>query len=515
MVKHYRYLTTIAFFLCVMTIVSGWFKFGSFNNEKLSALNVTFDDQTYPLVILGGGMAGLTAADYCAQANVPCIIIEGPMPGGALGQAHSIRNWPGVIDAPGADIANSLRKQAVANGVKIVSEKVVGVDFSQWPRIITTQDLENPSSTKKIKALTVFIAMGTDQKFLGIQGESGSDGYWGKGVGKCCVCERPLCKNKHVAIVGGGDGAIREADGLIGIARKITIFVRAKAFDTDIKDAQAKERVLKNPTVEVMYNTEVKKMLGDGSKLTGVMLLNNSTNEYKDFTIDRLFLAIGSRPNTGLFKNQLKLSKKGFIELYDCRESSVAGVYAGGDVSDPDFVQAVTASSDGCKSALQALTLLRKIDFSSEMVPPSMVIIKQDDVIEEAKKDAKENSKSEKTNPNITDIKIEADFDTVVATPDKLVLIDIFSPMCTSCQKMMPIVDKAADEYAGKVAFAKFNASNKDLNLENILKKIGSNPPDTLPAFIFIKGGKEVGRFDGVVTLDEFKSKIDAISTGK
>lgn len=495
-----------AFLFCTMIFMSSCLNIGSDGAETFNASTVTFDDQTYPVVILGSGMAGLTAADYCAQANIPCLVIEGPMPGGSLTQAHSIRNWPGTIDAPGADIVASLRKQALANGAKIVHQTVVGVDFTQWPRVIKTQDLDNPANTKNIKALTVIIAMGTDQKFLGIPGESGSDGYWGKGVGKCCVCEGPLCKGKHVAIVGGGEGAIREADYLAGIAKKVTVFVRGKSFDADIKDANAKERVLKNPIVEVMYNTEVKKMLGDGSRLTGVTLINNTTNQQTDFPIDRLFLAIGSRPNTGIFKGQLKLNDHGFIRLKDLRESSIRGVYAGGDVSDPNFVQAVTASSDGCKSALQAIMFLKGIGFDTAMMPEKMQISKQE-VTQEV---AQEPVKTVSTNQNIIQLATEKDFDTLVATSQQLIVLDIFSPMCTSCQKMMPIVDQAADAYSGKVTFAKLNASNKALDIDPILKKIGGNPPDTLPAFILIKGGKEVGRFDGVCTLDEFKKKIDA-----
>lgn len=509
-----RRIENLLFLVCMMLVLSAWARWPFSAKESLNVSGITFDEQTYPVVILGGGMAGLTAADYCLQANIPCLVIEGPMPGGALGQAHAIRNWPGIIQAPGASIVGDVRKQAQANGLKMLQEKVVAVDFKQWPRIIKTQNINDPSKTNTIKALSVIIAMGTDQKFLDIPGESGSDGYWGKGVGKCCVCEGPLCKDKIVGIVGGGEGAIRDADCLATIARKITIFVRGSALDVDIKDLKAKERVLKNPNIEIMYNTEVTQMVGDGSKLTGVKLFNNTTKQHSEFPVEKLFLAIGSKPNTGIFKGHLALTDRGFICLKDRRESSVRGVHAGGDVSDPEFVQAVTASSDGCKSALQAITFLKSIDFDIAMLPKSMHIVQDLELLEQAEKGI--SGKQDAGKPGTTSSKIAevASLDALsnlLASTTNLVIVDIYSPMCTSCQKMMPIVDQLAESFGDKVAFAKVNASEKALDLDQVMAKVGGKPMETLPTFMIIKVGKEIDRVVGETTLEEFKKKIEAL----
>ena len=492
------------FLICTIVVLAAY-RLPFFSEKTLDASKISFDEQTYPIVILGGGMAGLTAAEYCLQANIPCLVVEGPMPGGALSQAHSIRNWPGVIDAPGANIVGDLRKHAQVNGLKMAQEQAVSVDFTKWPRLIEVQGVGDLSNRRTIKALAVIIAMGTDQKFLNIPGESGSNGYWGKGVGKCCVCEAPFCKGKHVGIVGGGNGAIREADYLAGIARKVTMFVRANALDDDIRDIRAKERVLNHPNVEIMYNAEVKKMLGDGSNLTGVMLINNKTNQQSEFPVDRLFLAIGSRPNTGIFKGQLALSAKDFIVLKDRKESSVPGIYAAGDVSDPEFVQAVTASSDGCKCALQSIMFLKNVGFDVSMLPNSMLIS-----IDPKLDQTKAATKTETKNHKVTEIASNDEFSKFLSSTSKPIILDIFSPMCTTCQQMMPIIDQLADTFADKVIFAKINASSKTLDLDQLMSKVGGKPAETLPTFLFIKDGKEVDRLVAAHSLDDFKGKIEA-----
>src|SRR5579862_2605443 len=185
------------------------------------ALMQKVDAETIPVAIIGGGIAGLTAAVYAANANLPCTVFEGPKPGGALAQSHSVRNWPGIIDAPGAEIVGNIRKQAVETGVTIKQETVVSVDFTTRPFTIKTKNLLKTGKPKIYQALTCIIAMGSEPNYLGIPGETGPKGYWGRGVGNCAVCEGSLYKGKNVAIVGGGDASIVEAGYLSDIAKHV------------------------------------------------------------------------------------------------------------------------------------------------------------------------------------------------------------------------------------------------------------------------------------------------------
>lgn len=500
---------------------SGCLRSDSAEQKSLDISSVSFDEQTYPVVIIGGGMAGLTAAVYCSQANIPCLVIEGPKPGGALGQSHSVRNWPGVEQAPGADIVGSVRKQAVAGGVKIINQKVTGVQLNQWPRIIQAQDLYDSSKTNTIKALTVIIAMGTEPNLLGIPGEKEN---WGIGVSNCAVCEGSLYKGKNVVIVGGGDAAITEADYLADIAKKVTIFVRKDYFRA--KDIKAKEKTLALPNVEVMYNTEVTKVINDGSKVSSLVICNNAKNEESDFAVDGLFLAIGSRPNTALFKDQLELDRNGFIVLKKNQETSIKGVYAGGDVSDYEFVQAVTASSDGCKSALQAIKFLKESGFDK-----SMLALKKESEIEVQKEIPSSVEPSSKPEPakapittstttksitknsvvsdnEVTEILSTKDFDSLVLKSDKPVVLDLFTTYCGPCKAMMPVVEKLADSFAGKVRFLKLNASSKTVDADLLISKLGPQPLKSVPTFIFANKSKEVDRFVGTASFEEFKKKI-------
>ncbi|MFA6527702.1 MAG: FAD-dependent oxidoreductase, partial [Candidatus Babeliales bacterium] len=230
-----------------------------------SKADITYDSKALPVIILGGGIAGLTSALYCSQANIPCLVIEGPKPGGALSQSHSVRNWPGVIDLPGADIVGALKKQVTAAGITIVQEKVTSVDLSHRPFTVTTSATAQSDRYETRTANACVIAMGTEPNFLNIPGERGADGYWGRGITNCAVCEGSLCKGKKVAIVGGGDAAMVEAGYLADIAAHVTIFVRGKHLRA--KDEKTKDRTLGKPNVSIMYETQVTRAEGDKDHL--------------------------------------------------------------------------------------------------------------------------------------------------------------------------------------------------------------------------------------------------------
>jgi thioredoxin reductase (NADPH) len=357
-------LHSIRFFQSVMLVLffSSYLCAEVTKEVSFDISNITFDENTVPVVILGGGIAGLMAAVYFSQADIPCIIIEGPTPGGALSLSQSVRNWPGIIEAPGQKIVEDLQKQVASGNVPTLKKQVVSVDLKQWPRVIEVQDLQDLSQKTTIRALAVIIAMGKEPTVLGVPGERGPDGYWGKGVGNCSVCEGSLYKNKTVAVVGGSDDAITNVRYLTDIVQKVYLLVHKDEFQT--KNTEARDALLAHPRVEVLFNTDVKRINGDTTHVTNLDIYNNKTGEQRLLPIDGLLLSIGSNPNTTLLK-QLVLDEKGFILLTDGQETTIQGVYAAGVIvaSEHKGGQAISAASDGSKAALQAINFLKKIGF--------------------------------------------------------------------------------------------------------------------------------------------------------
>ena len=504
-----QWITTVLFGLMVLNFSGCWGD--RVPTPDYSLAGITFNDDTVPVVIIGGGIAGLTAAYYCAQARIPCLVLEGSKPGGALTQSHSVRNWPGVLSAPGAEIADSIRKQALSWGVKIVQERVTSIDCKQWPRVIETHDVLDKTKMRTIRALAVIIAMGTEPNFLGVPGEWGADGYWGRGVTNCAVCEGSLCKGKEVVVVGGGDAAITEADYLSGIANKVTILVRKDSFNK-AKDTSARDTVLARSNVAVMYNTEVKRMHGDGTKLTHLTLLNNKTGQESTFNTEALFLAIGSKPNTAIFKGQLALDEHGAIVCKQCQETSIKGIYAAGDIADGEFMQAITAAGDAAKAALQAIRFLKKIGYQVTTASVSEGQALEKSVEKPVKTPtkklaAKQQVPAEKHAAH--ELKTMGDFESVVLKSSTPMVIDLFATWCMPCQRMLPIVEKLATEMAGRITFVKINVDTQALDLDKILSNLGSAPVQGVPAFLFIKGGKEVGRVVGGRSEAQFKTEIE------
>ncbi len=476
---------------------------------KVSLDTIRSDDQVYPMVVLGGGVGGLTAALYCLQAQVPTLLIEGSKPGGALSQSHSVRNWPGVHNAPGADIITSIKNQVLQSGATLVAERVISVDFSQWPRVIETASVQDPSIRRTIKALSVIIATGTEPNFLGIPGEQD---FWGKGVSNCAVCEGSLFKNKRVLIVGGGDAAIVEASYLSGIAQEVVLVVRGSSLRA--KDTKQRDVVLAKPHVKVLYNTQLQGINGNQQGVTGVVLNNNQTRD-----TDGVFLAIGSQPNTGLFKQQLSLDERGFITLANHQESSVSGVFAVGDVCDSDFVQAITAAGDGCKAALQGINFLKKLGYAP--IPPQPVtlpaVLSSKTMSKQVGATIGEGLKKISINDQKADLVADGkvheivtikDFERLVVSSKIPVVLDVFATWCGPCQQMAPIIDRLAVKYAGKIIFVKFNIENQTCSLDVILGQLQAKSVQSVPSFLLVRAGKEQKRLVGGMRVEAFERAI-------
>ncbi len=470
---------------------------------RYDASALTADESIVPIVIIGGGVGGLTAAVYAAQSSIPCLVIEGPKPGGALSQSHSVRNWPGTFDAPGKDIVDSIRDQAIKRGVSIIQESVTRIDVNKWPRIIEVEDLKNPAVKRTIRALAVIIATGSEPNMLPISRE-----YWGKGVSNCAVCDGGLYKNKNVIVVGGGDAAVLEANYLAEIADKVIVVVRRDVFRCN--DKQALASMLGRNNVAVLFNTEVHAIEGDGSKITHVSLRNNKTGQEQKQSADGVFLAIGSHPNSDLFKEQLACDDHGYIMLKKYQETSVDGVFAAGNVCNPDYAQAVIAAGDGCKAALQALKFLRDAKF----VHTKQVAEQNKDThgnSGDIGNDSDETHKESTSVARVAEIYTEKDVDALVYRSDRPVVVDMFSTLCIPCQKMAPIVAQSAQEFNGRVAFVKLNVANKSVSLKKMLDQLGGVSVNAVPTFLLVANGHEVGRIVGLQSPDAFKKTIKEI----
>ncbi len=448
--------------------------------------NLNHNEPVSPIVIIGGGIAGLTAALYSSQASLETVVIEGNKQGGALAQSHSVRNWPGVNDKPGALIVEDIKKQIENQGVSIIPDEVININLNSWPYSITTKNSQT-GNVYLHKALSVIIAMGTEPNYLNIPGEQGDSGYWGKGVSNCAVCDGSLYKGKKVAIVGGGDAAFTEASYLADIAKHVTIIVRKDHFKA--KDERTKLRVLNLPNVTVIFNTSVTQIHGDGTKVTKLTLVNNANQSISNMEVDGLFLAIGSRPNTYLFKNLLAQDEQGFLLLKNHQETSMPGIFAAGDVCDKEFVQAITAAGQGCMAALQANSFLEHIGFNNkEFMEQQKQIPKNMQAIEL------------KHAGQVKEISTKEEFNKLIRQSPLPVILDLYSTYCQPCKALLPIIEQIAHEQTGKIACYKLNVNS---SLLSEVTSLGTGAIDSVPLILFIENNKIKGSSLGKKTKEE------------
>jgi thioredoxin reductase (NADPH) len=473
--------------------------------------------KVYPVIIVGGGIAGLTAANYLCQANIPNILIEGNKPGGALSQSDSVRNWPGILETPGKDLVLSMKKQVYHNGTSIEGSKVIDINLKKE---IFKIKVKNITTGKKETLCTksLIIGMGCNPRYLGIDGE---EKYWGgtKGVSNCAVCEGNLYKNKIVGVVGGGDSAIEEASYLSDIAKEVHIFVRKDFFRAN--DKKKKDITIEKKNVNVHFNTEVKEIIGDENKMIKVKLLNNllenEEEKFKDMELDGLFYGIGSDPNTELLKNQLELTEDGFVELKNHQETSVKGVYAVGDISDPLFKQAITSAGDGCKAALQVQKYLQEIEFDYTSISvedrkqkyPELEYEKKEKKEKKTKKSKKVKKNKETLNETLVvpgevyNLETSEDLMTIIKQNENIVL-DLYADWCGPCMMMKPFFHESARKYQN-IAFV---AINTDYHNE-LASRLSVN---SLPTILFIKNQYTKYRLEGF-NKEEFINYLDKMSS--
>ncbi len=295
-------------------------------------------------LIIGSGPAGYTAAIYASRANLNPIVIEGATPGGQLTITTEVENFPGYPEGvTGPQLMQDLRKQALRFGTDIRTGVVTSVDLSCRP---FTASL---SGGETIAAETIVIATGATAKYLGLPDE---EKFKGMGVSACATCDGFFYRNRVVAVVGGGDTACEEASYLAGLAKKVYLIVR-KPYLRASKVMQ--ERVMSNPKIEILFNTNTKSLLGDEYVEGALLVENKGTAQEREFqiAIDGFFLAIGHQPNTDIFAGAIERDEQGYIKVAaPSTATNVPGVFAAGDVADPSYRQAVVAAGSGCRAAL-------------------------------------------------------------------------------------------------------------------------------------------------------------------
>ena len=299
------------------------------------------DNDVRHLIIIGGGPAGYTAALYAARANLRPLVIEGISFGGQLMITSDVENYPGFPEGIlGPELMAKFREQAERFGSRIHDVDVERVDFSERPFRAWARGTE-------YRADSVVVATGASALWLGLESETR---LRGRGVSACATCDGFFFRDKEIAVVGGGDTALEEATYLTRFASKVHLLHRRDTFRAS---AIMVDRAYDNPKIEVHTNTAVEEVLG-GAKVEGLRLRDTTTDTVTDVRMEGLFVAIGYRPNTEVFRDLLDVDEKGYLVVRDETGSKIDGVFIAGDVHDHRYRQAVTAAGDGCKAAIDA-----------------------------------------------------------------------------------------------------------------------------------------------------------------
>jgi thioredoxin reductase (NADPH) len=426
-----------------------------------------------PVVVVGAGPAGLTAALNTARADLKTFVFTGPELGGTLLQCHGIENWPGSKKSTGAHVMEELSEQAKSFGAVFVQKTITKIDFSSWPRRLWTEDGE------EINALTVIIATGGTPKTLDIDGVKK---YWGKGIGICAICEAPFDKGKEVAVIGGGDTGVDKALQLAAFAKKVTIIEKGSSLTAM---AAPQQYIKKNHLINVLYNVEAKSIKGVKNRITSMELMDKKTGKVFDLPVESVYFAIGFTPNTAFLKHEIDLDDAGYV-ITECKmkQTSTEGVFAAGTVADSRYQKAATASGQGMQAGMDAIFFLQQIGFDKEL----------------SEHIAPYYYKPEAIVSSMPDVRDENEFQMYInAVP--LLVVDFYSPSCPVCKGMMSVVEKIADKYQDKIQMIKVNIDNN----KNIADYYQIT---TLPTLLMIKEKDVIAKSIGRKSLEELEEFI-------
>lgn len=428
-------------------------------------------DNLVSLAVIGSGPAGMMAGVYGARALRDTVIFEGDKPGGLLMDTTDVENWPGENAINGPDIITKLRAQAKKLGVFFLQESIESADLSQWPyRLITDNGTQ-------LHALTVIIATGATPKRLGIPGE---DENWGSGVSACAVCDAPFFKGRDVMVIGGGDSAVEEAIQLAPYVNKVTIMVRK---DTMRAAASMQERLKNYANINIWYNVELQEILSnDQGSVTSVVIYDNREKRSDTVAIDGVFLAIGHSPNTAIFNEQLAMDQEGHILVTDrTQKTSVAGVFAAGDVEDSTYRQAGVAAASGIRAALDADQFLGSIGITKEYMDSlnEQLFVQQ---LASIVRDI----------PSFFSVN---DLKAYEKSKDTIMFVIFYSDTCSSSAQMMPIFQEFCQENDDYL-FAKVNSdAAQELVQHFFVHKV--------PCIFAFKNGELIGRCNGLMSKQQ------------
>ncbi len=297
---------------------------------------------------MGSGPAGFTAAIYTSRARLKTLVVAGAMWGGQLMLTTEVENFPGFKEGIlGPDLMDNMWKQAERFGAEMIFEDATAVGFSSKPFKVTV-------GSKVYEGKTVIVATGASARWLGLESETR---LRGRGVSVCATCDAAFFKDKKAVVVGGGDTALEEALALSKFVREVKVVHRRdKLRATKI----LQDRALKDAKIEFIWNSTVQEILGK-DRVEGIRLEKVGSNEEFELTCDAVFIAIGHKPNTEIFKGQIELNKAGYVVVNDTTRTSVEGVFVAGDVQDYRYRQAITSAGAGCKAAMDAIKYLEEV----------------------------------------------------------------------------------------------------------------------------------------------------------
>lgn len=303
----------------------------------------------HKLIIIGSGPAGYTAAVYAARANLKPVIITGMEKGGQLMTTTDVDNWPGDVEGlQGPDLMTRMEQHAQRFETEIIYDRVVKVDFSKRPFTLFGDEATYTCDS-------VIIATGASAKYLGIESETK---FRNRGVSACATCDGFFFQGEDVAVIGGGNTAVEEALFMANIAKKVTVVHRRDKFRSEkILSDKLIHKTQNGGNVAIEWNHETVEIVGDENGVTGVTIKDVNTGETKTLNVKAVFIAIGHQPNTQIFAGQLDMTSNGYINVQSGTQgnatgTSVAGVFAAGDVADSIYRQAVTSAGSGCMAAL-------------------------------------------------------------------------------------------------------------------------------------------------------------------
>lgn len=311
--------------------------------------------QHHKLIILGSGPAGYTAAIYSARANLSPAVITGLEQGGQLTTTTEIDNWPGGKEGlMGPELMDQMLEHAKRYDVKVINDTIVKTDLSKRPFHLT-------GDAEEYTCDALIIATGASVKYLGFPSE---EAYKGKGVSACATCDGFFYKNKPVAVIGGGNTAVQEALYLSNIASHVTVVHRRDQFRAEKILSDQLLQKEREGKIKIAWNHVTEEILGDKSGVTGIRIKHVETGATKEIKVDGIFIAIGHKPNSDIFKGQLEMINA-YIKIKSGRDgdetsTNIPGVFAAGDVTDHVYRQAITSAGMGCKAALDAEKFLEK-----------------------------------------------------------------------------------------------------------------------------------------------------------